>query len=334
LKRRAALSLSVALAMTGGALSAAQPDDDIVVSAPRLVAPGTWLISGALRPMREPDGNSIVFQGPAGLIVVDTGRHLAHRQAIKAFAENRHAPIVAIINSHWHLDHVSGNPYLKDAYPQAKVYASRAIDRALSGFLAQSAKDTSKYLDSGRATPMMADDIRGDLATISNGAALRPDVPVDASLRVRLAGRSIDLNLAPNAATDGDVWVYDRATRLVAAGDLVTMPSPFLDTACPQGWKIALQKISETPFKILIPGHGTPMTHVQFEVYRTAFSALIDCSNSTRPKAACASDWSAATATLRATGSRELDLSQNMTEYYVGDVLRTHGGKSATCAAA
>ena len=45
-------------------------------------------------------------------------------------------PVVAIVNSHWHLDHVSGNAALRAAYPRAQVYASDAIDGAMRGFLA------------------------------------------------------------------------------------------------------------------------------------------------------------------------------------------------------
>jgi glyoxylase-like metal-dependent hydrolase (beta-lactamase superfamily II) len=332
----AATLQSPADAQTSGPLTAAtsQTDSDIVVPAPRKVAAGVWLISGALRPMREPDGNTVIFEGPSGLIVVDTGRHLAQRVAIKTFAEQRHLDIVAIINSHWHLDHVSGNRYLKTAYPRARVYASRAIEKALPGFLAQSAADSRQYLQSADAPSQMKEDIRGDLATVADSTALRPDVAIEASRRVRLAGRVVNLNLAPNAATDGDVWVYDRASGVAAVGDLVTMPSPFLDTACPLGWETALARISETPFKILVPGHGEPMTRAQFETYRAAFSALVDCSNSSRTKVECASDWSTATAGLRGAGARDLRLAQGMTEYYVADVLRAHGGKSATCATA
>lgn len=49
-------------------------------------------------------------------------------------------PIVAIVNTHWHLDRdVSGNRRVKAAYPGARLYTTRAIDRALAdgGFLAR-----------------------------------------------------------------------------------------------------------------------------------------------------------------------------------------------------
>jgi glyoxylase-like metal-dependent hydrolase (beta-lactamase superfamily II) len=319
------------IAVTGVAGPAVSADSDVVVAPPKQIAPGVWLISGALRPKRQPDGNTVVFEGPKGLIVVDTGRHVAQREAIKAFAESRHKPIVAIVNSHWHLDHVSGNPFLKQAFPGAKVYASNAIEEALTGFLAKSAAEARPYLDSDQLPPETKEDLRADLATTANGQALRPDVVVDRSRDVTLAGRRMRLELAPNAATDGDVWVYDPKTRVAAVGDLVTLPAPFLDTACSEGWKTALNKVWATPFTTAIPGHGAPMTRAQFGAYRAAFSALIDCAKSSRTKTECAADWTKATADLRDPGVGPTRYSQGNTEYYVQDVLRAHGGKSASC---
>ena len=300
---------------------------------PQPVAPGVWLIPGGILPNRQPDGNTVIFEAPQGLIVVDTGRHPWHRQAILDFARARHRPIAAIVNSHWHLDHVSGNPELKRAYPEAKVYASNAIDAALTGFLPKSAEQARPYLASGKLPPETEEDLRADLATMDNGQALKPDVPVTASGARRLAGLTVQLNLAPNAATDGDLWLFDAKSGVVAVGDLVTLPAPFLDTACAKGWKAALDRVWATPFRIAVPGHGVPMSRTQFDSYRHAFSALMDCAGSSRPQAECAAAWTSATAGLRGTDPQEAKRAQGMTEYYVGAVLRAHGGNSAYCAA-
>jgi glyoxylase-like metal-dependent hydrolase (beta-lactamase superfamily II) len=294
------------------------------------VAPGVWLIPGGIRPGREPDGNTVVFSAPAGLVVMDTGRHDWHRQAILDFARAMDKPIAAIVNSHWHLDHVSGNPAIRAAYPDLTVYASNAIDDALAGFLAKSVAAAQPHLDSGKLPTETAEDLRGDIATIRNGAALRPDVVI-ASSRVRtIAGRKLEVNLAPNAATAGDVWVYDPEVRVAAVGDLVTLPAPFLDTACPAGWSTALARIARTPFRIAIPGHGGPLTLAQFATYRTAFDALITCAATIRDAAVCAAAWTGAVAGLP--GS-EAARGQAMAFYYVKDVLRAHGGKSGECRA-
>lgn len=73
-----------------------------------------------------------------------------------------------------------------------------------------------------------------------------------------LGGRPLRINLARDAATAGDVWLYDEKTRVAVLGDLVTLPAPFLDTACPEGWKVALRQVADTPFEMAIPGHWWP----------------------------------------------------------------------------
>jgi glyoxylase-like metal-dependent hydrolase (beta-lactamase superfamily II) len=299
----------------------------------QLVAPGVWLIPGGILPRRQPDGNTVVFAAPRGLVVMDTGRHPWHARAILDFAQARHAPIAAIVNSHWHLDHVSGNPALKRAWPGARVYASRAIDAALSGFLARSAAEAQPYLDSGKLPPETAEDIRGDMATIRDGQALRPDVPIEASGLRDLGGRRLQVNLAPHAATAGDVWIYDPRTRVAAVGDLVTLPAPFLDTACPRGWSAALGQVWATPFKTLVPGHGPVMDRPGFALYRRAFDALLDCAASPASRAECAAAWTEAVKPLLGPDPVDARRAQGMTVDYVSGVLRAQGGKSAYCAA-
>jgi glyoxylase-like metal-dependent hydrolase (beta-lactamase superfamily II) len=310
------------------AVAQAQPGD---APQPQAIGPGVWMIPGGIRPNRQPDGNTVIFETSAGLVVIDTGRHAWQRHAILDFARSRPGGIAAIVNSHWHLDHVSGNPDLKRAYPQAKVYASPAIDAALTGFLAKSVADARPYLTSGKLPPETLEDLRNDTATIENGAALRPDIPVVRSQNLRIGGRTLRLNLAADAATAGDVWVYDRKSRVVATGDLVTLPAAFLDTACPEGWRSALDAVWATPFRIAIPGHGSPMTREAFASYRAAFGALIDCAHSEAAKSVCASQWVGNVGPLLGGDARERSRAQGMTEYYVDAILRAKSGAGAGC---
>ena len=330
-RRSFALIGAIAAVVLAGLAPAARADEPSP-PVPLAVAPGVWLIPGGIAKDRQPDGNTVIFRAPRGLVVMDTGRHVWHRRAILAFARAQGLPIVAIVNSHWHLDHVSGNADLKRAYPAAKVYASNAVDGALKGFLPRSAEDGRKHLAAGALPPDTLDDLRHDLATIDNGASIRPDVVVTRSGARALGGLRLRVNLAPHAATDGDVWVFDPSSGVAAVGDLVTLPAPFLDTACSRGWRRALDQVWATPFRVVVPGHGAPMTRPQFGVWRDAFNAFIDCAASARGRADCAADWTRATALLRGDDPIDARRSQGMADYYVGDVLRPHHGDSAYCA--
>jgi hypothetical protein len=70
------LRCSRALAL-GAALSTAAP---VMASDATAVAADLWLVRGEFVPGRQPDGNRVILRGPAGLIVVDSGRHPAHRR--------------------------------------------------------------------------------------------------------------------------------------------------------------------------------------------------------------------------------------------------------------
>ncbi len=322
----------IGLALAALALSTPAWPGTAAVTAPQpeIVAPGVWLVPGAILADRQPDGNTVVFAAPDGLIVVDTGRHAWHSDAILSLASAQRAGIVGIVNTHWHLDHVSGNPALRKAYPGLRVHASNAIDGALTGFFPASAKESAAYLDDPQLPQATRDDIRSDLQTIENGAALKPDAVIAASGNQTLGGLTLRINLARDAATAGDLWIYDPQSRVVVLGDLVTLPAPFLDTACPEGWQHALQQVAATPFQKAIPGHGAPLTRAGFQLYRDAFDAFVDCSKSVRSPDECASSWTDSVRSLLAEGPLEEQRARGMAAYYVG-MLRANGGRSKYC---
>ena len=318
------------------AVSGAQTTPPVAVVVPaaepaRLDA-HTFEVLGGIQPGHQPDGNSYIFEGSHGLVVIDTGRHVEHRQKIEALAQQLHKPVVAIINTHWHLDHVSGNADLRAANPGLKVYASSAIDQALTGFLAASAAETRKMIADGKLDAATTAEVQLDLATIEHGASLRPDVVVKGTRDETLGGVRLVLHLAKNAATAGDVWVFDPETQTAFVGDLVTFPAPFLDTACSQGWSTALSDVEKLQPKKIAPGHGPVLSPEQFSSYHAAFDALIACSKSDAAVQACANAWVDAVTPITKMSPAQMGGALNMTKYYVANVLRKNGGNSKYCA--
>lgn len=287
---------------------------------PAPVSRGWHLVPGTFEPGRQPDGNSVFLDAPGGLILVDTGRHPAHQAKLLAYARERGRPIAVIVNSHWHLDHSGGNAEIRAAYPRAALYASRAVDGALTGFLPESRRGAEAFLASGKASPEQAVEIRGDFAAMDDPGSLRATRPVTRSGTMRLAGRKLQVNLARFAATEGDVWLYDPAARLVVAGDLVVGLVPFFDTACPQGWRKALDEIARRPFRTLVPGHGAPMDRPRFLAWRSAYGHLLDCAASDRPRQACIDGWLHDAAAFVPAADRAR--SAGMTGYYLDTRLR------------
>jgi len=293
------------------------------------LAEGVDLLPGAFVPGEQPDGNTVIFDAPAGLVVVDTGRHRAHAQRILDAAAARGRPIVAIVNSHWHLDHVAGNVAVREVWPNAQVHASTAIDGALEGFLSRYRAQLVAEIDK-TADPAQAARWREEVARIDAGPRLRPTHPLSRSETRSIAGRPFELGLR-EAATRGDVWLYAPDLRVLVAGDLVTLPAPFFDTACPSRWREALSALAETPFTVLVPGHGAPMDREQFGHYRRAFNNLLVCAASPTRTRTCVEGWRRDAAPLLTEADRAVV--DGMIAYYVDVRLR---GPAATvdCAAA
>jgi glyoxylase-like metal-dependent hydrolase (beta-lactamase superfamily II) len=301
--------------------------------APREIAAGTFLLPGAMLPERGPDGNTVVFVGPDGLVVVDTGRHPWHSDGILAFARSRRQPIAAIVNTHWHLDHSSGNGRVKAEHRASRVYTTNAVDRVLApdGFLSRNLAAAKAQPADPKLSATRREETALFIATMAASANLRPDVAVERSGTLQLAGRPLSVRVATDAVTDGDLWLYDEATRVAVIGDLVTLPAPFFETACPARWQAALDEVWATPFQLAVPGHGEPMTRTQFDTYRPAFAAFRACVAGDGAAATCADGWTKAVAPLLATEADRKQATSYAT-YYV-DFLRKNGGNSPDCRA-
>jgi glyoxylase-like metal-dependent hydrolase (beta-lactamase superfamily II) len=291
--------------------------------------PEPTVIAGAFPADRGPDGNSVILRAPRGLIVVDTGRHTEHQDKLLAFARQAGAPIAAIVNTHWHLDHTGGNAELRAAYPGAEIIATRAVEGALVGFFPQGRAQGEALIASGKATPQQIEDIQLGRSAVDDTRNLLPTRPIGQSGAVDIAGRRLDLRVAPFAATEADLWIHDPATRTVIVGDLVVAEVPFFDSGCPEGWRAALGEIAATPFVRLIPGHGEPMTREAFARWRAAFDALLDCAASPAEVAACVAGWRTGAAPFIPAGDEaRID---EYTAYYVTQILRSPAAHQRFC---
>lgn len=111
----------------------------------KIVEPGYQFIPGSVPLDKGPDGNSIFLDAPKGLILVDTGRHPEQAAKLLAYAKERGRPIVAIVNTHWHLDHTTGNLDIRQTYPGAHVYddGDRRGAQGLSGSRARAVRQAA-----------------------------------------------------------------------------------------------------------------------------------------------------------------------------------------------
>jgi glyoxylase-like metal-dependent hydrolase (beta-lactamase superfamily II) len=289
----------------------------LLASAAQILADGVRLVPGSLLPGRQPDGNTVLFDGPAGTLAVDAGRHVEHTQALLEAAGPR-GP-TAVLVTHWHLDHLGGVALIRSQRPGVRVFGSDAIAPALTGWLADSKRELTAML-AEKPDAALERMIRIDLALIDAGDRLRPDETIAAPRTLELIGRPLRVGVEPKAVTEADLWVFDPASGVLAVGDLVTLPVPFLDTACAQNWSAALARLEALPATRIVPGHGPALDRAGFAAWRRAFDGLLACAAGTAPGASCADGWVTALGPLlpaeRHAGTRR------WVQQYLDDVLR------------
>lgn len=291
------------------------------------LAPGVWLLPGRFERGRQPDGNSLLVQGPDGLVIVDSGRHADHTQALINAVRERGQPLVAVLNTHWHLDHLGGNAMLREAAPALRAYAAPAVRDAVRRRMPASAADLERM----KADPQLDADTRRmveiDLALYARRAAFEPDVLIEGGAQpLRLAGRPLQVGVE-FGVSGGDLWLLDSASGTLVVGDFITLPVPFFDTACPERWQRSLARLGALPFERVVPGHGPVMSRADFDRYRSAFDRLLACAASDKAVAACAEGWLADLGPLLPAGSQRVVL--GMLGHYLTQRLRAPAEKSS-----
>src|SRR4029078_9888003 len=124
---------------------------------------------------------------------------------------------------------------LRAVYPGAEIIATRAVEGALVGFFPKGRAQGDALIASGQGTPEPIEEIKLRRRAVADTRNLLPTRPITQSGAVDIAGRRLDLHVAPFAATEADLWIYDDAPHPVVARDLVGGEGAFFRTRGPWG---------------------------------------------------------------------------------------------------
>src|SRR5690606_964279 len=182
-------------------------------------------------------GNVTLLVGEEGVVLIDDKFPQDHEAIMRVVREVTDAPLLYVINTHMHPDHVGGNPAMQDV--GAAVVASENARRIMA----------ERGLD-GLANIAMRD-----------------------YLRIYLDDMPIDLHYFGRGHTDGDIVVHLPTERVIITGDLFALYGPYravIDYSAGgslRDWTRTLERVLELDFDTVIPGHSGMTDRANLEGY-------------------------------------------------------------------
>ena len=183
--------------------------------------------------------NASFVVGSKGVAVIDTGGSIKIgnqlRDAIKKVTDK---PILYVINTHVHPDHIYGNAAFTVDKPQ--FVGHEKLETAMELRREQYTKLNAKLL---------GEDAKGsDL--------VKPTVAVKTKLEVDIGDRNLAITAHPVAHTNTDISVMDSKSSTLFTGDLLFIErTPVLEGDI-KGLIAELEKFKSQPIKQIVPGHG------------------------------------------------------------------------------
>lgn len=188
-------------------------------------------------------GNSGFIVGSSGVIVIDTGTSYRHGRAMtEAIRRISDKPVQLVIITHATQEFLFGSAAFAEL-------GAPLLTHARSAELMRSRCE--RCLENLRHT-------LGEYALAGTRLVI-PEQTLEGSTTLDVGGRTLELLYFGWASTPGDLAVLDRESGVVFAGGIIAAGRiPELRDADLGSWLQALNRLSQVPARIIVPGHGAP----------------------------------------------------------------------------
>ncbi len=278
--RQVALFLFCLTACLGWAQAPTEDKDSINTNERSVakLAEGIFVIRHKDASDEFPQGNTTVVIGDKSVLVVDACYlPSSAREDIAQIRKWTDKPVKYLVNTHWHYDHTMGNGTYAQAFPGLEIISHWETARQIetynpgwfSRYYAQNDKLRAQLADGkGEDGKPLTDAARKEVAALLAKrepveAEFRtivdpvPTMTFDSELNLNLGSRKVELKFLGRGNTRGDVVIYLPAEKILATGDLVDYPVPYLGGGYPADEAKTLKNLLEIEAETYIPGHGT-----------------------------------------------------------------------------
>lgn len=186
--------------------------------------------------------NAGVIMTGAGVVVFDAlGTPALSRMLLEKVRLVTDEPVVRVIVSHYHADHVYGLQVFEDL--NAEILAPAGSEKYLASDAARERLEERRFtLD-----PWVNDKTR----------LVFPDQYLSEGKQFRLGDVEFVITVVGNAHSDGDLTLYVEPDRVLFSGDIIFEGRvPFLGDSNTKRWVRVLERMEKEQLVALVPGHG------------------------------------------------------------------------------
>jgi cyclase len=241
------------------------------------LAEGVYEIRHPDAPDTFPQGNTTVIIGERSVLVVDSCLlPSSAREDVEQIRKWTNKPVTFLVNTHWHFDHTLGNGTYAAAFPSIQIIAQKATWKTIADFnqgavvrYPTRADRFKKILETGKNADgqPLSDGERKDYEHALSGLApvveefdgvkqVNPNLVFDRELDIDLGNRPVQIRFLGRGNTAGDTIVYLPNEKILATGDLLDHPVPYMFGGFPVDFSSTLHNLAQVDAQTIVPGHG------------------------------------------------------------------------------